>query len=314
MGLGNAGVIDRFDTVLCHGLDPRNETLRVEFAPIGRQQDPEPAGLVGVGEADARGETGHVGAADDKFVVRGAVITLPASLAVRQQPLAGGPALEIKPRDDTEAQQHPLNRLESCRVVLGEANADPLALISLHRSIGVEQAAQKAGVEPARSPLDCGCDRLSTRLQPEFEGESTNGGQCKPGFAASRNFDPTGEVRAVRQGARGRQGLLHDRQHARAFDLAVGHGSAWPRGQHGLVPLQGAVAQQQPDQIAFGLAMGAGPSRPGAVIVQQHLVPRRQIARLGPRRLEPSAGLAHDAPDRVLGRDAKAPALACRQA
>jgi hypothetical protein len=82
-----------------------------------------------------------------------------------------------------------------------------------------------------------------------------------------------------------------------------------PGRQHGLVVLQRAVADQQPDEVTLGLGVRAVPSEQRAVVVQQHLIARAQRAGCRPFRLDGVAGLAVHAAHGVVGGQAQRVAL-----
>ena len=105
---------------------------------------------------------------------------------------------------------------------------------------------------------------------------------CHARFAAPRDGPLEAlEIRAVRQRGRCSLRCLHDAARTcsgecgRALRHLAQLGS--PHRDHGLVALECAVADEQAEQVAFGLAALAIPAAERAVIVQDDLVTRTQL-------------------------------------
>src|SRR4029079_15745517 len=129
-----------------------------------------------VGEADDFGETRHVLAGDDQARLR---------------------AVAVDGRRDAEAQQHALHALEHRGVRAADPDRHALGLRTLHAAFGVEQAAQEAAVELARTAFDGRGDGLATRAQAELGGEFADRREAEAEFAAPTDFVPAAEIRVI---------------------------------------------------------------------------------------------------------------------
>ena len=95
-----------------------------------------------------------------------------SAFAIRQTAKRGDPAIPVEHGNHAQPQQHPLHREQTGQIRLRETDAHALLLISLHRTVGVEESTQKAPVEFTRATFYRGCQDLLpwTHAHP--------GGQC----------------------------------------------------------------------------------------------------------------------------------------
>src|SRR4029079_3168547 len=108
-----------------------------------------------------------------------------------------------------ETQQHALHAFEHRGVGAAEANGDALGLRALHAALGVEQAAQEAAVEVARTALDGGRYGLTARSHAELVGELGNRRETEAEFTAAADLVPARELGAMIQAAGGIERRRH---------------------------------------------------------------------------------------------------------
>gem|GEM_PF-4449946 len=214
----------------------------------------------------------------------------------------------VEARDDAEAQQHPLHRLQILEGRLRQADTDALALTSLHAAVGVEQAAQEAPVALGGSTLDRLRHRLGARRHTETQGERLDGGRRHPPLAALGDLHPAGKVAAMAERPHRALRLDHDGEHAGSLEPAVDDGPARPCAQDSLVRLQRSVTQQQAEQITLLEGPRPVPRHGLAVIVQHDLVALAQLAGGDPVALRaPARTLGHPADPVVSGQAQRDP-------
>ena len=176
-------VVDRFDAVILERVHRRAEALAVQAALAGAQQFVEPRGLRGVFEADPLGEDGQVRTAHDQLMLGLALVVPVAAPTVGHRPGARRTPLPIQSGRYSEPQQHPLRRFEQRQARLRETHADALRLTPLHRTVGVEQAAQQSSAEIRRVGFHRGRDRLAPGCRAELEREMPKRARREAAFA-----------------------------------------------------------------------------------------------------------------------------------
>mmetsp|Transcript_21920 Transcript_21920/g.61690 ORF Transcript_21920/g.61690 Transcript_21920/m.61690 type:complete len:665 (+) Transcript_21920:1171-3165(+) len=298
-------VIDRFNAVRLDRVDRDGEPLAVQLPAVRRQRLLKARLFGQVLEADQVGIAAQVVAADDQLMHRKALVVTRATAAVGQALQAGGMAVAVDRRRDAQPRQHALHGLQLLNIRLGQPHADALVLRALHRAIRIEQPAQQATMEIGRCGFHRRCDALVARHRAEVAREIAQACRGEPDFSAPANRAlPPLKVRPAVDGrAQGRLGHPHDAADAGrrlAHIAADGLEFGRPDGQHRLVGLQRAVADQQAQQIALGLAVRTVPALQGAVIVQHQFVARLHLGGSRPLGLNEIARLARDAAYRVV--------------
>ncbi len=289
---GNFCIVDLGLAVRFDAIDLDDEPLSIELAPIAGQKAPKAQHLVSVSKADPLGEESDIVTGYRQFVLCRAIVQAQPALAVGHRTLSGRPPITIDRGGNAETKQHALDGLQQFQIILAEANADTLDLRALHRSIGIEQAAQQSAMEIRRRPFHCRCDGLVAWRKAQPGGKCLDGAERQAPLVAAFHFHPARKVRAVRQRPRRRQGRIHDARHAGSLHGAIGNLARLPYADDRLVRLQCAVAQQQAEQIAFGLAMTALPSWCIAMVVQDQLIAWLKVAGGDPPGLtRPARGL-----------------------
>ncbi len=282
-----------------------DKALPVQTPFVARQRLVQSRLFGRVGKTYALREFSHVGAADHQFVLRTGGIQSTAATTVGQQGLARGSALAVQGRVDTQTQKHALHRLQCGNVRLCQPHADTLGLRTLDRAIGIKQAAQQAAVEIAGRRLHLRRNGFCARCHAEPMCQLAQCAGRKPVFVAPCHFLPTGKIGAVRQAARSCQRCGHDPFHPVGAATLIDCKGAGPHREHGLVRLQRAIANQQPDQVTLVTSISAGPLCGTAVVVEQHLVAGRQFARCAPFGFHAPAIQAGDATHTVVGSKAQ---------
>ena len=141
-------------------IDSGHETLTVGRAPIVAEYLIQTSRLVGVPEADALGEHLQVVATDHQFVLGLRRVVGLAAATVGQVAQAGGPPFPIHRRDNAQAQQHALRRLEQCVVALRKTHTHPFFLRTLHAAVSIEQSSQQTFGKVGRTLFHRGRDAL----------------------------------------------------------------------------------------------------------------------------------------------------------
>ena len=175
MHLLDRHIVNRLDAGRLDRLDRGGEALAVQAAAVGSQQVFESLGLGVVLEADALGEHRQVVAGNHQFV-RGLlrVVALPTT-AIGQQCQTGRPAVAVDRRQHAQPQQQALGRFEQRCIGLRQAHADAFVLAALHRTVGVEQAAQQAAAEIGRASFDRRRDGLAAWRHAERQRQPAQG-------------------------------------------------------------------------------------------------------------------------------------------
>jgi hypothetical protein len=261
-----------------------------------------------VSEAHPVLEDAHAVVRDDELVLRAGGVRALAALAVGEARLAGVAAVLVDGRRDAQAEEHALHGLEGAQVRLGQADAHTLHLVPLHRTVGIEEAAEEPGVEVGRGRLERRAHGLPAASggHPHAEGQVPEPGRAHAVLPAAGHGVPSGEVRAVREGAERRLGAFEDPGvGGAAFRVAVRNLALGPGGQDGAVCLEGAIADQEPQQVALFPGMVARPGGCGPVVVQDEAVPGLELTGRAPLLGHPVAGHVGGAEHLVVGGEAK---------
>jgi hypothetical protein len=168
-------------------------------------------------------------------------------------------------------------------------------------AIAIEEAAQEAPVEVARTPLQRRRDGLIAGSHADALGKLRQRCQAEAMLVAAAHLVPAQEVGPVWQSLRGPQSLLHHAVDARARRRVHGRRGT-PDGEDGLVGLEGAVSHKQPQQVAFLAGEIAAPRRLSAMIVEDDEITRPQLGRGSPFGIGPVARGNGDTPDAMVGR------------
>ena len=240
-------IVHLFHSLRDNRIDGCEEPFPVHSPFEGTDKGPEPCPLDVIVEPDPFLEKGHVLTADNELVLGFSRIFSDRTTTVGEERFPGRPSFTINDADDTQAQQHALDRLEELGIALGETDADALFQVSLDRTVGVEKPTQEPLVEDGGALLQFGGDHLASRLQTQIQGEVADGGQTHAIFPPPGDFLPTSEVRPVRQGSSGLQGGGHDTGRSGGRQGIIVHGAGrTPDGNHGLVHLKRAVTDEKP--------------------------------------------------------------------
>jgi hypothetical protein len=98
------------------------------------------------------------------------------------------------------SQQHALHGLQQLRSAWVRRTLTPFLLRTLHRSVGIKQAAQHTRTEGGRSLLDRRREGLAAGRHAQFEGQVAQGGAGQAEFAPPGDGPlPAGKVRTVLQ-------------------------------------------------------------------------------------------------------------------
>ena len=258
-------------------------------------------------------KTQDVLAADDEFVVGPDTVLAQTAATVGEAFLAFGSPVPVQARGDAQAQEHALNLDQELLVALRQAHADALALIALHAAIGVEEAAKEADVEGGGCAMHGSRDRLASGPEAEVARQMPERAELHSILAAAGYRVPAAKIGTVAQRSRRVVGGVHDGVHPRTLAAAICRQGTRPRGKDGGIVLQGPIADQQTDQVAFRFRMGAGPAGRAAVIVDQDLVAGPEVAGLDPFRLDDAPTRAGNAANPMVRGEAQAIAFLGRQ-
>ena len=157
----------------------------------------------------------------------------------------------VHARGDAQTQQHALRAFEQTPVWLREAHGHALQLIALHAAVGVEQAAQEATIEVARTALDSRGHGLAAGAQAEIARQFGDGAHPEAEFAASGALVPAGEIGAMVEATRGIQRSGHDRMRTADVDVAVADRRPRPDRKLRALLGDGAVADQQAHEVTL---------------------------------------------------------------
>ena len=296
-------IVDRLEPVGRHGLYRCRVALAVQPAAVGRQRTRQPGTFPGIRETDEVGKAEEVVTGDDELVLgTRRVLAFPA-IPVRQQGHGRLTAVPVDLRDDAQPQQHALRRFERRKIRLREAHRHALRLGALHGAVRVEQSAQQSAVEITRGPLGRRRDCLRALTDAERRGEVGNPCHAQPELAATGYLVPTGKISAAWESASRVQSGCHDATVAPW--RAVGDGRLWPGRQHGALAGKGAVADEQPHEVALTEAMRTRPGRRCTVVVEQHAIASDQLVRGAPGGLDRESRLARHAPHAMIGGQAQ---------
>jgi hypothetical protein len=98
-----------------------------------------------------------------------------------------GAALAVQRARHAQAQQHALHGLQQRQIALRKAHADAFFATALHRTIGIEQAAQQAAGEGRRLPLHRGRDGFAARRHAQAMRQAAQRGAFQARFSARRD-------------------------------------------------------------------------------------------------------------------------------
>ena len=213
--IGHGDVKHFFGAVGRDGFHRGGKALAVQAATKAAQQCLQACGLVGVAKAHGLLKHLQVVATDHQLVLRPRVVPLHAAPAVGQGGRRSRAAIAVQGADHAQAQQHALGALQQCFVALRQTDAHPFVVRSLHRAIGVKQAAQRGCDKFARTALHGRCQGLVAHFHAHRKSQVAQRHRCQAAFTAPGNRPlKTGKVGAVVE--RGRSGLccLHHACHA----------------------------------------------------------------------------------------------------